>query len=482
MPMCACLLVVLFALVTTAHGATVRELQERVAAEPQNTSARFELARAYLSSGMSAEAVAAWQELAKSVPKGADAHYGYGLALMSSDRFDDALAAFGEAIRLDARRAEFYQAESSTYVSLYRYQDALDSLAQARSLSPDSPVVAFQTGKVKSQLGRMEEALADYDHAKELQYDAVACDFERGYLLMRLNRREESLTALDSALRGDPTHLGARYVRSQLRRRLGDTAGADEDLAIHTVLTKQQKSIDELKAAILRYESPKERAPIWANLGRLHLRYGDARAAIDAYEAALALDPELVIAHIGLGASRAANDELSAAEKAASEALRLQPDAAAAQALLGEIAYRRGDAKRAIALLAPALESDPSLGSARQTYAEALLVQRNAGAVAQYRLVVESDPDDAAGHDGLARALAQVGGDLPGAHAVALRAVELAPTVPPYRNTLALIAFRLGKLDEAEQALRSALELNPGNPNYRAGIDAIRQARAEAGK
>ena len=46
----------------------------------------------------------------------------------------------------------------------------------------------------------------------------------------------------------------------------------------------------------------------------------------------------------------------------------------------------------------------------------------------------------------------------------AQQAIDMDPNVASYYNTLALIEFRRGDYRQAEQAIRKALELEPGEP------------------
>jgi Flp pilus assembly protein TadD len=59
------------------------------------------------------------------------------------------------------------------------------------------------------------------------------------------------------------------------------------------------------------------------------------------------------------------------------------------------------------------------------------------------------------------------------------KAAVLDPASARYRNTLALIYYRLGRLPEAEAAIRAALELEPDNAAYRDGLERILEAAGE---
>jgi tetratricopeptide (TPR) repeat protein len=426
---------------------------------------------------MAIEAIAEWKTLCAANPQSAEAFYGLGLAYLAATQFAPAQTAFQRAIALDGTRPEFYQAQANCYTAQYQYDNALHALDASEKLQPNTPNIFFQRGKIYVRLGKTDDALKNFDRARSMGYQPIECDFERGLIFSKTGRYKESVEAFGNVLVHNPTHAGARFARAQVRRRLGDPQGAAADLAAYEAIRAQEKEADALKDALLRITDKTERARIWSNLGRTYLQQGDPAQAKQVYEAALTIDPSLALAYVGLGASAAALGDFAQAITASQAALRQDPQLVEAQALLGEIAYRKGEWKRATEILTAALTRRPTLLTARRTLAEALLMQKDKRALAEFQTVLNQDPNDAYAHDGLARADAQLNNDLKKALVHARRAVELAPTIPMFQNTRALIAFRLKNLDEAETALRAALDLNPNNPNYRAGLEAVLKAR-----
>jgi superkiller protein 3 len=383
------------------------------------------------------------------------------------------------AIRLDGGRPEFFQALSTVQAEQYRYGDALAALEQAYALAPENAMVVFQRGRVRARMKDSAQALEDLDRAEALGHPSVECDFERGQIAFHREEWTAARAAFDRVLAKQPAHTEARQARARARRRLGDIQGAERDLRVFEAIKAQEEQIERAKARLLREEEPANRAAIFANLGRSLLGQHRPEEAVAAYEAALATDPGLMLAYIGLAASAAASGDLPAAESAAREALRRDPQSAEAEALLGEIAYRRGDTDTAVHRLRKALRARPTLHSATLTLAEALLSRADPEAAAWFRRAVEQDIDDPFAHEGLARALARTDG-LDEALDHAREAVARNPAVPAFHNTHAVIAFRLGRLDEARTALLAALDLAPRNENYLAGlaeVEAALQAR-----
>lgn len=84
-----------------------------------------------------------------------------------------------------------------------------------------------------------------------------------------------------------------------------------------------------------------------------------------------------------------------------------------------------------------------------------------------------SAPDDLAGAEALVEA-----GNLDGARAAAERALAADPGSAPARNVLGFIAYREGRLIEAQREFEHAAALDAGDEDARANLDAIRRELA----
>lgn len=88
-----------------------------------------------------------------------------------------------------------------------------------------------------------------------------------------------------------------------------------------------------------------------------------------------------------------------------------------------------------------------------------------------YRQAVAMDPAFAGASNNLAMLLTDHEGDLAEAAAFARSAIASEPDEPNYYDTLAYVLKRAGKIDEARAAIEQAIELDPGNPAWRARLN-----------
>ena len=78
-------------------------------------------------------------------------------------------------------------------------------------------------------------------------------------------------------------------------------------------------------------------------------------------------------------------------------------------------------------------------------------------------------------HHGLAYLYGQHDRNLAKAVELARHATKLSPDSAPYYNTVSWLYYKIGKYDAAETAILKAIELAPDNPLYREGLTEIRQ-------
>jgi Tfp pilus assembly protein PilF len=131
-------------------------------------------------------------------------------------------------------------------------------------------------------------------------------------------------------------------------------------------------------------------------LGLAHLEQG--REAVEAGRCAVALAPELAFAHYAHGWALLEHDDMIAAERAAREALRLEPDADA-HALLAQVHIRQRRWQDALDTAERGLNVDPEHQGCGNLRALALTsLGQTAAATSALHEALAADPDDAYAH------------------------------------------------------------------------------------
>jgi Tfp pilus assembly protein PilF len=228
--------------------------------------------------------------------------------------------------------------------------------------------------------------------------------------------------------------------------------------------------------------------------GYRHLAQGDPERAEVAFEHALAFDPDFPEGENGLAVVARVRGDLEGARRHLERALSLRPGFAEARGNLGEVLLSLGDADGGEAQLRAALEVNPDLGDARQNLARSLLrrglspgadgaTRSSAFAAARRELLhlLEADPGRGSAHHDLAY-LDYAEGRYEAAERGYRRAAELAPTSVEALHGLCVSLARIGRCGEAVQSCQRCLAAQPGVPQCRQSLDAVRGCAGTGGR
>ncbi|HEV2416218.1 MAG TPA: tetratricopeptide repeat protein [Terriglobia bacterium] len=202
---------------------------------------------------------------------------------------------------------------------------------------------------------------------------------------------EDAWDLLSKGRRPEAVHLLYEIIKAH-------PSDADARLLLGSVLMEEgerSESIAQLSEAVrLRPDS----AEAQNALGEAFNAFGDTKAALAPFEKAVALNPGLARAQVNLGLVLLKSDEYSTAEPHLDRAIQLMghsPDAAYPRYLRAKIYTKRGEVKRAAADLEQAVTLEPNfaeawsdLGEARKTLLD------NAGALAAFEKAVQFAPED----------------------------------------------------------------------------------------
>ncbi|MBA4062366.1 MAG: hypothetical protein C0501_01415 [Isosphaera sp.] len=199
----------------------------------------------------------------------------------------------------------------------------------------------------------------------------------------------------------------------------------------------------------------------WDDLGSVLRVAGDLPGAVAAHREAVRLDPELAAAHYNLGAALRDGGDLPGAVASFREAIRLEPKNATSRANLGAALRAAGDLPGAVAAYREAVRLDPKLAAVHNNLGDALRAAGDLpGAVAAHREAIKLDPKHAPAHSNLGLALKDWG-DLPGAVAAHREAVRLDPELAAAHYSLGVVLQAAGDLPGAVSAYREAARLDP---------------------
>lgn len=188
-------------------------------------------------------------------------------------------------------------------------------------------------------------------------------------------------------------------------------------------------------------------------------------------------------AHFNLGALMLSRHQPQAAIPYFRDALRIEPDHAAALNGLGAALTMGGESQQAAEQFEHALRVQPGYTNARYNLANALAESGHlAEAATDFRQVIKENPDDAAAREHLFSVLTDLGkslaraGKLPDAADALREALAIHSENADLHNNLGVVLARMGDRKSAATEFQSALNADPGNEAARRNLDIATQA------
>jgi tetratricopeptide (TPR) repeat protein len=211
----------------------------------------------------------------------AERSYAQGLAQLSLDDYAKALPYFERATEIDPSYPEAWYQAGYCYGILGRHSDALRASKQASKLRPDWAETYVNIGASSYALGQYKDASDAYKQAIKLDDDNADIQYALGLTYGKLNRTDEEILAYKRALMMKPDHansierLGMAYFRI---KRYSDAASAFEQL---------------------RTYKPNEKT--YNSLGESYFEEGKTEESVDAFNNAVAMNPDFDQARFNLG-------------------------------------------------------------------------------------------------------------------------------------------------------------------------------------
>lgn len=350
----------------------------------------------------------------------------------------------------------------------------------------------------RNNLGNSLLAQGDVDGA--IREFRRAMEEAPGFALPRINLaracmvRRDLVSArrlLEEAIRLTSDFTEAEVLLANVERGEGETAAAEARL--RRVMKNEPSSLAHKSLGVLFHEQ------------------GRREEAAAEYRKAVQIDPEDPEGYNNLGTILKEEGRPEEAEAQFRKAIEADPDFAGSYNNLALVAMDRQDYDLAGPLLEKALERSPldpliynnrgnlffhigKLPEAEADFRKALALRSDyaephngigsilgrrgdrSGEILEYRKALEIRPPYVEARLNLARALVSTG-DFPEAHRVCREGVALSPGDSALWSLLGDVSLRLGDGKGAEEAYRNSLERNPGQPEVRSRLEAIRKER-----
>ncbi|HEX3314818.1 MAG TPA: tetratricopeptide repeat protein, partial [Gemmataceae bacterium] len=394
-------------------------------------------------SGRPAEAERLYRSILIQDPKNLDAHHLLGLLLHQMNRPEQAVESLRRAVELNPNLAETHNNLGIVYRMQGKYADAENLFRRCLTIRPDYLEARQNLGRVLRLTGRLDEAEACFQQVVREQPMAVDAWIGLGITLRERRKTTDAERAFAEAVRLRGDSHAARYNHGFALADLGRRAEALAEFEeAHRLQPSDPESLTHIGVML-------------AELGR-------AAEAEPKYREAIRLRPEYPEANTNLAALLLDQKKPEEALPFAETAVRLRPGHAGMFINLGGVfrgLARHREAleqyREAVRLAPTSFEALHGLGSCQ------LELNEPDQALVSFEGALEKKPDHAdslIGQAGALRALAR----LDEAVAINRRAVQLRPDALTW-NALGTCLLDLGRWDEAEAALESALKCEPNN-------------------
>ncbi|WP_428263053.1 tetratricopeptide repeat protein [Haliangium sp.] len=369
-----------------------------------------------------------------------------------------------------------------------REQEAAQALTRAETLLPDNAWVCLNLGVAQQRLGHLDQAEARYRQALERRQDYGAARVALGKVLRKRGALREAIVVLEQAAAYGSNDeraralvaLGRAYLEAGHRARAAQafeaaierapaaveirvgvargylTAGTDSDIARAIAVLE--------RAAVLAPDVP----GVHGALARGFEKKGDDRAAEQAYEHALRLDPGYRYARIRLFRLALDAQDFPRARMQVEYLLQHAPEVPEHSFWAGLVAARERRVDDARSYYRDAI--DKAQGTYPEAYFNLGRVEKAAGhldeAIAAYQTAIAQRPDYDAARNNLGLALKQAG-RLDQAEATYREALTRAPDYAAAWLNLGQLLADQERYDEAIECFESALTARPGYPAAR---------------
>jgi tetratricopeptide (TPR) repeat protein len=459
-------------------GTAAKTFEEALARTPDSIPLRYALGRAQEDTGLPA-AIATYQALLTRAPW----HFGAGLAVIRAASFPPAgRITLAETLikknAADASRTELADAQVliARAARLIGKVDRADSeLKQAQALDPGDPGALVAAGEALLDQGRLKEAIAKFEVAAP-NAPAVPVAVPLGDLriamaatLIEKGKFRSGLALLEPVPATDPR---ARFWRARAaelanppdleaaRRGYQETLKSDPrfvpaTLQLATLLTQQQQGAEGL-AVLKRAEAAGASGPaLQLALGQAFLASGDTERAKKTFNDALADNPKLTLARLGLATAYKAAGSLAAA-KAELDALSAQAaDTPGLRQATAELLIAQGQKDQALATYRAEIDAGRATPALKMAAARLALDTGHADVARDIAEKIVADNPETPGALVLLGRIRRALGDLPGAVAELRRALAFEST-PELHYEYGRVLLESGSNDEGLAELEQA--------------------------
>ena len=417
--------------------------QSAVKLAPDSSRFQYLLGLSLHFAGQSQAAIAPLQQSIDHAPGVLKPHLVLAEAFEEVGRFDDATAQWQSALQLDRSSTEALHGIARGFLKKREYTKVIALLRP----TPDADILI-------SDLAQSYMGLRIYDEAFKVLNGALKKKPSSEILANSLARMEMQRYQYQAAEK-----LCARTAQ------LHPSDLETQILYLQVLLLTGNKAVGQPLGQKLLKLAPHDFRVLVVN-GVIEYDLGEFKSARDHFQEAIALNPEVSAPHFRLGLTLTQLGELQPARDELQKALDLGATEPEVHLQLGKLLRTLGDNTGSAEQLKQYRESleqqhNAALAASKNAQADKAMETGEAvQAAAFYREALAATPDDAELNFKLAVALDKQG-DVPGERALLEKAVQLNPDLAPALNQLGFLDSQNGDAVAAEKHFREAVRAAP---------------------
>jgi Flp pilus assembly protein TadD len=419
---------------------------EAVKLQPNSASLNYLWGLSLYSAGDISEAFGPLRLAASLDPGDARAHLVLGAALDQANKTADAEHEWRAALAIDPNSAAALDGLSRDLVNEKDYAATIILLEQPTHRQQRTPLQTLNLGMAYAKTLQLDEASTVLREGLNAAPDSLPLANELAVVLMLLDTPEEADTILTAALARHPEDLTTQilYLRVLVSR--------------HSQLAKQL-------GHKLLLAAPRNWEVLYLN-GQLEMRAGQLSEARSHLELSVTLKPDYFQTHNALASVLFSLRDFAGAKAHLEKAIELGDNEPAVQYELAKVLQSLGETDQSQGRMRiyqemRKAEADRTLAVGKiESGDRALAAGDAAEAVALYKEALADDPNEARVAYKLAKALDKTN-DLANERAALQRAIELDPRLPEAQNQMGYLAGKSGDLVQAESCYRAAIHASP---------------------
>jgi len=385
------------------------------------------------------------EKLNKDFPDNDDALVVMGNLWLRHGNAVEGLKYLNKALEINPKRTDVYKSMGWLFLKKGEFEKSIEHYRKALDIQPQLSDVRSNLGHALMMSGRHDEAVEELEKQVKILPSSDFAYFLLGQTYLLKEESQKAKESYEAAIRIRPDYTNAYYGLTSVCTKLGDREKAKEYSEIFKKLKAEERK--GLKGRKVEYndffQTQRSAAITYINVGRMYRDNGKLDEAEEQLKQAAGLDPKNVICFLELASLYQAKKQPAKALQMYQKIRDIEPESPISYFMIGILS---GHLKQ--------------FDDAEEAFGK----------------MISLAPRKSDGYRELARLYLKTGRMLPQARQLAGKAVTLGGTAANY-FVFGWACYATGDFTNARAAVKRAVELDPGNAQYKHLYKQIQQRK-----